>query len=227
MLFPFISVFSVCLMNFWKYRVSNCTVDKNINSSRYWKRNVFFYFFSFFLNQKAWGKSESPWKLQWQFCLTADYGLKSSVSGQPCPYNLYDMWILFNKMVTNKIPRLENHHLEWIWGPSLGQNPSFASLGDVQKLWGKFSCLCCVCVQGDVNRCLSTSQLLVSWNWGSGLTTLCLMSTTSSNETQRGNFKWNFIRKKRNVWIQKTGKRDGRLPNLLQYIFHKLLIPFY
>lgn len=28
-LFPFISIFSVCLMNFWKRRVNNCIVDKN------------------------------------------------------------------------------------------------------------------------------------------------------------------------------------------------------
>jgi len=51
--------------------------------------------------------------------------------------------MLFDKMVASKIPRLENHC------PSLDQNPSFATSGNVQKLWRKFPCLCCICVQGE------------------------------------------------------------------------------
>lgn len=85
----------------------------------------------------------------------------SCVNGQACPYNLYSMCILFNRMITNKISRLKNQH-EQIWGPSLDQNPSSAALGNVQMLWRKFSCFCCVHVSGkkDIDMGCWASHLL-------------------------------------------------------------------
>lgn len=144
------------------------------------------------------------------------------------PFNFYDTWIFSNRMVTNKIPMLENY-LEWIWGPSIDHNSSFVALGNVQSCGGSFP-LSVVYMHME-NRILMGVFNHLSYCLGTGVQdkqhhVLCLQCLQMKpegvqvNRTPSGQVTF-FMQKERNVWIQKTGKRDGRFPKVPQYIFHK------